>query len=103
MSYDRLFIPTNIEGLLSIATAVGDTARVTYPEKDNLYEAGVISNFLNGSTVKLDYFQKESSPGLDDETLGNTTIRVSVNIHHIIVRGIELGLTYGNPQNPFSC
>lgn len=39
---------------------------------------------------------------MDDETLGSSTIRVSVNINHIIVRGIELGLTYSDPSSPFS-
>ena len=102
LSYDRLFIPTNIEGLSSIATAVGDSASATLPEKDNLYEAGIIHNFLNGLTAKLDYFHKDSSPGLDDETLGSSTIRVNVNINNIKVSGIELSLTYGDPSSPFS-
>jgi len=102
LSYDRLFLPTNIEGLSSVATAVGDSARATFPEKDNLYEGGIIHNFLNGITTKLDYFLKESTPGLDDETLGSSTIRVDVNINRIIVRGIELSLNYNDPDNPFS-
>ncbi len=102
LSYDRLFLPINIEGLSAIATAVGDSSSPTYPEKDNLYEGGIIHNFLNGFTTKLDYFLKESSPGLDDQTLGSSTIRVSVNINHIIVRGIELSLNYSDPSTPFS-
>ena len=102
LSYDRLFIPTNIEGLSSIATAVGYTASATYPEKDNLYEAGILHNFLNGINVKLDYFHKDSSPGLDDETLGSSTIRVNVNINQVKVSGIELGLNYNDPSSPFS-
>ncbi len=102
LSYDRLFIPTNIEGLSSIATVIGDSASATFPEKDNLYEGGIIHNFLNGFTTKLDYFYKESTPGLDDETLGSSTIRVNVNINRVIVRGIELSLNYGDPDNPFS-
>ena len=102
LSYDRLFIPTNIEGLSSIAVAVGDLASATFPEKDNLYEGGIIHNFLNGFTTKLDYFYKESTPGLDDETLGSSTIRVNVNINRVIVPGIELSLNYDNPDNPFS-
>ncbi len=102
LSYDRLFIPTNIEGLSSVALAVGDSAQATFPEKDNLYVAGIIHNFLNGLTGKLDYFYKDSSPGLDDQTLGSSTIRVNVNINPIYVRGIELSLNYGDPQTPFS-
>ncbi len=101
-SYDRLFMPTNIEGLSSIATAVGDSSSATLPERDNLYEAGVIHNFLDGLTAKLDYFYKDSSPGLDDETLGASTIRVNVNINHIKVSGIELSLNYNDPRSPLS-
>ncbi len=102
LSYDRLFIPTNIEGLSAIATTVGDTSLPTYPEKDNLYEVGVLHNFLNGFNVKLDYFHKDSSPGLDDETLGSSTIRVNVNINQVKVSGIELGINYNDVTIPFS-
>jgi len=102
LSYDRLFIPTNIEGLSAIATTVGYNSLPTYPEKDNLYEAGILHNFLNGFNIKLDYFHKDSSPGLDDETLGSSTIRVNVNINQVKVSGIELGLNYGDPSSPFS-
>ena len=102
ISYDRLFLPTNIEGLGSIATAVGDSATATLPEKDNLYEAGFIHSFISGFTAKLDYFHKDASPGLDDETLGSSTIRVNVNINKVKVSGIELSLNYSNPTNPFS-
>ena len=101
-SYDRLFIPTNIEGLSSVAIAVGDSASATLPEKDNLFEVGIIHNFSYGITAKLDYFQKDSSPGLDDETLGSSTIRVNVNINKVNVKGIEFSLTYGDPGSPFS-
>ncbi len=102
LSYDRLFIPTNIEGLSSIATTIGDSASATFPEKDNLYEAGILHNFLNGFTAKLDYFHKDSSPGLDDQTLGSSTIRVNVNINQVKVSGIELSLNYNDPSSPFS-
>ncbi len=102
LSYDHLFLPTNIEGLSSIATVIGESARTTFPEKDNLYEAGITHNFLNGFTSKLDFFHKDSSPGLDDETLGSSTIRVNVSINKVKVNGIELSLTYSNPESPFS-
>ncbi len=102
LSYDRLFIPTNIEGLSSVATIIGDTASATYPEKDNLYEGGIIHNFLNGVTAKLDYFHKDSSPGLDDQTLGSSTIRVNVNINQVKVSGIELSLNYDDLSTPIS-
>ena len=102
LSYDRLFIPTNIEGLNSIATAVGDSSTATLPEKDNLYEAGLIHKFGFGVSAKLSYFQKDASPGLDDETLGSSTIRVNVNIDKVKTRGIELSLDYTQPSSPFS-
>jgi outer membrane receptor protein involved in Fe transport len=102
LSYDRLFMPTNIEGLASIATAVGDSSTATLPERDNLYEGGIIHNFNYGISAKLSYFHKDSSPGLDDETLGSSTIRVNVNIDKVKVSGIELSLNYGNPASPFS-
>jgi hypothetical protein len=102
LSYDRLFIPTNIEGLGSIATAVGDSSTATLPEKDNLYEGGIIHNFNFGLSAKVSYFRKDSSPGLDDETLGSSTIRVNVNINKVEVNGIELSLNYSQPTSPFS-
>ena len=102
LSYDRLFIPTNIEGLSSIATVIGDSAGATLPEKDNLYEVGITHNLLKGFTAKLDYFHKDSSPGLDDETIGSSTIKVNVNINQVKISGIELSLTFSNPENPLS-
>ncbi len=102
LSYDRLFMPTNIEGLASIATTVGDSSTATLPERDNLYEVGIIHSFNYGISAKLDYFHKDASPGLDDETLGSSTIRVNVNINKVKVSGIELSLNYGNPASPFS-
>jgi hypothetical protein len=102
LSYDRLFMPTNIEALSSIATAVGDSASPTLPERDDLYEAGIIHNFLYGLTAKADFFYKNSSPGLDDETLGSSEIKVNVNINRIIVRGLELSITYNDPSSPLS-
>ncbi len=102
LSYDRIFMPTNIEGLGSIATAVGDSSTATLAEKDNLYEGGIIHNFDFGISTKVSYFHKDSSPGLDDETLGSSTIRVNVNINKVKVNGIELSLDYTQPTSPFS-
>ncbi len=102
LSYDRLFMPTNIEGLGSIATAVGDSSTATLAEKDNLYEGGIIHNFNFGLSAKVSYFRKDSSPGMDDETLGSSTIRVNVNINTVKVNGIELSLNYSQPTSPFS-
>ena len=57
---------------------------------------------LYGLTAKFDFFYKNSTPGLDDETLGSSAIRVNVNINRIIVRGLELSLTYNDPSSPLS-
>ena len=101
-SYDRIFMPTNIENLGAVAAVLGNTASPTLPEKDNLFEIAYLRNWNNGFDTKLAGFYKESSPGLDDETLGSSTIRVNVNINKIKVSGIELALTYNHPNSPFS-
>jgi hypothetical protein len=102
LSYDRLFMPTNIENLGAVALVYGNTSLPTYPEKDNLYEISFMRNWENGFSSKLSGFYKQSSPGLDDETYGSSTIRVSVNINEIKVSGIEIALTYKAPESPLS-
>ncbi len=102
ISYDRIFMPTNIENLGAIAAYLGNNSIPTFPEKDNLYEIDFIRNWKNGFTSKLSGFYKESSPGLDDETLGSSTIKVNVNINKVKVTGIELALTYNDLNSPFS-
>ena len=102
LSYDRLFMPTNIENLGAVASQLGNISSPTYPEKDNLYEIDYIRNWKNGFNSKLSVFHKDSNPGLDDETLGSSTIKVNVNINEVKVTGIELALTYNDPTNPFS-
>jgi outer membrane receptor protein involved in Fe transport len=102
ISYDRIFMPTNIENLGAVASDLGNNSIPTFPEKDNLYEIDFIRNWKNGLNSKLDAFYKESNPGLDDETLGSSTIRVNVNIAKVKVTGIELALTYNDLNSPFS-
>jgi hypothetical protein len=104
LSYSRLFMPTNIENLGAVAAQLvnNNNASPALPEKDDLYEIAFMRNWKNGFTTKLAGFLKNSSPGLDDQTLGSSTIRVEVNINEIKVRGIELALTYSNPSTPFS-
>ena len=102
LSYDRIFMPTNIENLGAVASDLGNNNLPTYPEKDNLYEIGLIRNWKNGLTSKLAAFYKESSPGLDDQSLGSSTIRVNVNINKVKVPGIEMVLTYNDLNSPFS-
>ena len=102
LSYDRIFMPTNIENLGAVASELGNTDLPTFPEKDNLYEIDYIGNWKNGFNSKLSGFYKESSPGLDDETLGSSTIKVNVNINKVKITGIELALTYNELNSPFS-
>jgi outer membrane receptor protein involved in Fe transport len=100
--YGRLFIPTNVEGLQSVATLVGDSATGTLPQRESLYEAAYMRNWGFGLTSKLAAFFKDQSPGIDDETLGSSTIRVNVNIDRVRISGVELALAYGFPESPFS-
>ena len=102
ISYDRLFMPTNIENLGALASLFGNIAPPALSEKDNLYEMDFIRNWGNGFNTKLDGFYKLSIPGLDDQTLGSSTVRVNVNIDKIYTTGIEFALTYNNPENPLS-
>jgi hypothetical protein len=103
ISYDRLFIPTNVEGLNYLSQIIsGAIFTGTYPERDNLYEAGIIHNFGNGAKLKLDYFHKDASPGLDDESLGASSIKINVNIENVKVSGLELSLAYDDITTPYS-
>ncbi len=102
LSYDRLFMPTNIENLGAVSTQLGTSGTITQPEKDHLFEAAFIRNWNNGFNTKFAAFYKESSPGLDDQTLGSSTIKVNVNINRIIVRGVEFAATYTDQESPLS-
>ncbi|HEX2868153.1 MAG TPA: TonB-dependent receptor [Ignavibacteriales bacterium] len=102
LSYDRLFMPTNIENLGAVASLFGNNAAPALPEKDNLFEVTLLRNWQNGFTSKISGFYKKASPGLDDQTLGSSTIRVNVNIAQVRISGIDFSLTYNNPEIPFS-
>jgi outer membrane receptor protein involved in Fe transport len=100
--YGRLFMPTNIEGLRSIALNVSNSLTPTLPERDNFYEAVYTHIFSFGLRSKLATFYKIGSPGIDDQTVGATAIKTPVNITTVKTTGVELGLTYSAPETPFS-
>lgn len=100
--YGKLFMPTNIEGLRTIALNVSNTLTPTLPERDNFYEAVYTHGFDFGLRGKLAYYFKDATPGVDDQTVGNSAIKTPVNIEKVKIQGIELGLTYNLPETPFS-
>jgi hypothetical protein len=89
--YGRLFIPTNIEDLRAITSAAdsGVVAEPTLPERDDFYEIGYIHRFPIGIVAKLSGYYKESSPGIDDNTVPGSAITTSVNLERVYIRGIE--------------
>ena len=103
--YGRLFVPTNVEDLRAITSAsLGDsvTPVPTLPERDNFYEAGLIQRFPTlASTLKLSAYRKNSTPGIDDNTVPGSAIVTSVNIAKIHVTGIEAVAEY-RPSGPIS-
>ncbi|MBA2683737.1 MAG: TonB-dependent receptor [Gemmatimonadaceae bacterium] len=103
--YGRQFIPTNVEDLRSITTVSegGDTTSTspTLPERDDFYEVGYIHRFPAGIVWKLSGYVKNSSPGIDDNTIAGTAIVTSVNLDQVRIRGIETVLEV-RPGGPFS-
>ena len=95
-------MPTNIEALHAIASQVGDSSAATLPERDNFYEAAFIRHWPFSLSTKLAAFYKEGLPGLDDETLGSSSVRTPVNIGTEKITGMELAMTYNDPSTPFS-
>jgi hypothetical protein len=100
--YGKLFMPTNIEGLRTIAENAANAAIPTLPERDNFYEAVYTRSFPSGLKSKLAAFYKHATPGVDDETIGSSAIKTPVNIDTVNTTGIELGLSYSDPSTPFS-
>ena len=100
--YGRLFMPTNTEGLRSIALNVSNSLTPTLPERDDFYEAEFNHQFSGGLRGKLASFYKYGSPGIDDQTVGNSAIKTPVNISIVRTTGMELALAFSNPETPFS-
>lgn len=101
--YGRLFLPTNIEDLRAI-TSVADSGVVTaptLPERDNFYEIGFIHRFPFGVVAKLSGYRKESSPGIDDNTVPGSAITTSVNIQDVRITGLEAAVEV-RPKGPLS-
>lgn len=103
--YGRQFIPTNIEDLRAITTVSlgGDTtsSSPTLPERDDFYEVGYVHRFPAGIVWKLSGYIKNSSPGIDDNTISGTAIVTSVNLSQVKIRGIETVLEV-RPGGPIS-
>ncbi|GAC1685392.1 MAG: hypothetical protein NVS9B3_03670 [Gemmatimonadaceae bacterium] len=102
--YGRLFIPTNVEDLRAITSVSqgGTAADATVPERDHFYEAGLVHRFgVAGLVAKLSGYRKESSPGIDDNTIPGSAIVTSVNITRIRADGLD-GVLEIRPEGPLS-
>ncbi len=89
--YGRLFLPTNVEDLRAITSVAqeGVVTSPTLPERDNFYEAGIVHRFPFGLVSKFSGYYKQSTPGIDDNTVPGSAIVTSVNIDKVYITGIE--------------
>jgi hypothetical protein len=89
--YGRLFVPTNVEDLRAITSVAqgGVVATPTLPERDHFYEVGVVHRFPVGVVARVSAYHKESSPGIDDNTVPGSQITTSVNIDRVWINGVE--------------
>jgi Carboxypeptidase regulatory-like domain len=101
--FGRLFMPTNIEDLRSITKGEQNDSvtTATLPERDAFYEASYLHHFPVGVTTKLSWYHKESTPGIDDNTIPGSQIVTDVNIAKVFITGIE-GVLQVQPQGPLS-
>jgi outer membrane receptor protein involved in Fe transport len=92
-----------VEDLRAITSVAqqGVVAEPTIPERDNFYEAGYVHRFPFGLVSKFSAYHKESSPGIDDNTVPGSAIVTSVNIAHVKITGIET-VQEIRPGGPFS-
>ncbi len=100
--YGRTFLPILIEGLHAIASSAAYSGLPTLPQRSDWYEAGYLHDFGFGLRLKADAYYKYSSPGLNDETLGNSAIDAEVDVQTVRTTGVELGLSFEDPSTPFS-
>ena len=101
--YGRLFLPTNVEDLRAVTSVAqgGVATEPTLPERDNFYEAGYVHRFPFGLVSKFSGYYKQSSPGIDDNTVPGSAIVTSVNIAKAKITGIET-VQEIRPPGPFS-
>jgi len=101
--FGRLFMPTNIEDLRSITQQADQNVATspTLPERDAFYEVGYIHRFPYGIVTKLSGYHKESTPGIDDNTIPGSAITTDVNINHVWITGLE-GVVEFKPVGPVS-
>lgn len=101
--FGRLFMPTNIEDLRSITQQADQNVATspTLPERDAFYEVGYIHRFPYGIVTKLSGYHKESTPGIDDNTIPGSAITTDVNINHVWITGLE-GVVEFKPVGPLS-
>ncbi len=102
LSYGRYFIPTSNELIRNIASTVSTETVPTFAERDDAYEIGLIHSFDFGLHLKMDAFHKVSLPGVDDQTIGSSSIKIGVNIATVKITGIEAGLSYSAPTIPLT-
>ena len=100
--FGKLFMPTNVEGLRSIAVNVSTSLTPTLPERDSFYEAVFTHAFPLGIRSKMAAYYKRGTPGLDDQTAGASAIKTPVNISLLHITGLELGLSYSDVNIPLS-
>ena len=100
--FGRLFMPTNIEGLRSIARNVSNSVTPALAERDAFFEAVYTNSLPFGLRIKLAAFHKHASPFTDDATLGSSAIKTPFNIAIVNTNGLELALSYSAPSTPFS-
>ncbi|MFI5265020.1 MAG: TonB-dependent receptor plug domain-containing protein, partial [Candidatus Kapaibacterium sp.] len=91
LSYGKYFTLASIEGIRSIASAVGGVTVPSLSERDDAYEVGLLHTFDEGLRGKIDAFRKISLPGVDDQTIGASSIETEVNIAEVNVAGLEAG------------
>lgn len=102
LSYGRYFVPTNIEEIRSIASSVSTATIPTLSERDDAYEIGLLHSFDFGLRLKMDVFRKVSNPGVDDQTIGSSSIETAVNIASVKVSGLEAGVSYSATTIPIT-